>query len=80
MRGKLHYFGVWADAVTAVRKYLEQNGWLQAGQEAPLGTSGIRRVELETDRTSLSENAIVRLLCGLSSGDDGPRKDALSGR
>lgn len=40
IRGKMHYFGIWADPDAALQKYLEQRDWLQAGLVPPADTSG----------------------------------------
>lgn len=46
IRGRLHYFGVWAEPDTALQKYLEARDYLQAGLECPTDTETTRLADL----------------------------------
>jgi integrase len=40
IKGRMHYFGPWADSDGALRKYLEQKDYLEAGMKPPAANDG----------------------------------------
>jgi len=58
IRGKLHYFGKWADPDAALRKYLEQKDALHAGRKPREATKGATVHEL-VNRFLIQKQALV---------------------
>lgn len=70
IRGKTHYFGVWADPDTALLKYLEQKDWLQAGLQSPEETGGTQLKDLCNQFLTAKKNRVESGKLGLATWND----------